>query len=104
MGCSVPCGTKMGGGVTPAPKGARAPKAKSLRIGSQKGHKMMCGWDGKEPQMTQSTCQPCIGRAITQQSINIDYYCCPSHTGAPWQKRAFFPIRHLLGQELCLAW
>lgn len=65
---------------------------------------MMCGWDGKELQMTQSTCQPCIGRAITQQSINIDCHCCPSHTGALWQKRSFFPVRHLLGQELCLAW
>lgn len=65
---------------------------------------MMCGWDAKEPQVTQSTCQPCIGRVITQQSINIDRHCCLSHAGARWQKRAFFPVRHLLGQELCSAW
>lgn len=33
---------------------------------------MMSGWEAKEPQMTQSTCQACVGRVIAQQSINID--------------------------------
>lgn len=62
----------------------------------------MCGWDAKEPQMTQSTCQPCMGRVITQQSINIDCLCCPPHAGALCQKCAFFPIRHIPGPALAL--
>lgn len=64
---------------------------------------MMSGWEAKEPQTTQSTCKPYAGRAITQQSINIDPTAVLP-TLVHSAKAHFCTNQVRSGKEICLAW